>query len=114
VPPAVCERCAGSALFLPSSSPATLPWSERPWPASYATSRPTGCCTCPRSAPKFPELPDAAAREQMSYCGFLAELVLAEYDDRARRRSERGIKAAAFPRDKSLRLSGVHVVLAII
>jgi hypothetical protein len=50
----------------------------------------------------------------MSYCGFLAELVLAEYDDRARRRSERGIKAAAFPRDKSLRLSGVHVVLAII
>lgn len=35
----------------------------------------------------------------MSYRGFLAELLLAEYDDRARRRSERGIKAAAFPRD---------------
>ena len=50
----------------------------------------------------------------MSYRGFLAELLLAEYDDRARRRSERGIKAAAFPRDKSLRLSAVHVVLATI
>lgn len=40
---------------------------------------------------------DAAAREQMTYRGFLAELLLAECDDRARRRSERRIKAAAFP-----------------
>jgi DNA replication protein DnaC len=39
----------------------------------------------------------------MSYLGFLAELLLAECDDRARRRSERRIKAAVFPRDKSLR-----------
>ncbi|WP_371780544.1 IS21-like element helper ATPase IstB [Streptosporangium subroseum] len=52
---------------------------------------------------KFPELAEAAAREQMSYRGFLAELLMAECDDRARRRSERRIKAAAFPRDKSLR-----------
>ena len=52
---------------------------------------------------KFPELADAAAREQMSYRGFLAELLLAECDDRARRRSERRIKAAGFPRQKSLR-----------
>lgn len=49
-----------------------------------------------------------AEREQMSYLGFLAELLLAEFlpaerDDRARRRSERRIKAAGFPRDKSLR-----------
>ncbi len=35
--------------------------------------------------------------------GFLAELLMAECGDRARRRSERRIKAAAFPRDKSLR-----------
>jgi DNA replication protein DnaC len=39
----------------------------------------------------------------MSYRVFLAELLLAECDDRARRRSERRIKAAQFPREKSLR-----------
>ena len=39
----------------------------------------------------------------MSYRGFLAELLMAECDDRSRRRSERRIKAAGFPRDKSLR-----------
>jgi DNA replication protein DnaC len=52
---------------------------------------------------QFPELAEAAARDQMTYRGFLAELLMAECDDRARRRSERRIKAAAFPRDKSLR-----------
>ncbi len=41
---------------------------------------------------------DQAAAEQMSYRGFLAEC-----DDRTRRRSERRIKAARFPREKSLR-----------
>src|SRR5262249_40360792 len=43
------------------------------------------------------------AREQMTYRGYLAELLMAECDDRARRRSERRIKAAGFPREKSLR-----------
>jgi DNA replication protein DnaC len=52
---------------------------------------------------QFPDVADAAAREQMSYRGFLAELLMAEFDDRARRRSEHRIKAAAFPREKSLR-----------
>jgi DNA replication protein DnaC len=51
---------------------------------------------------QFPDVADAAAREQLSYRGFLAELLLAECDDRARRRSERRIKAAQFPRQKSL------------
>jgi hypothetical protein len=37
----------------------------------------------------FTELAEAAAREQMSYRAFLAELLMAECDDRARRRSER-------------------------
>lgn len=46
---------------------------------------------------QFPELAEKAEREQMSYLGFLAELLLAECDDRARRRSERRIKAAGFP-----------------
>jgi DNA replication protein DnaC len=52
---------------------------------------------------QFEELAATAARDQMSYLGFLAELLLAECDDRARRRSERRIKAAQFPRQKSLR-----------
>ncbi|MEW1882846.1 IS21-like element helper ATPase IstB [Rhodococcus sp. NPDC080181] len=51
----------------------------------------------------FADGADRAAAEQMSYRGFLAELLLAECDDRARRRSERRIKAAKFPREKSLR-----------
>lgn len=52
---------------------------------------------------QFGDLAEAAARDQMTYKGFLAELLMAECDDRNRRRSERRIKAAAFPRDKSLR-----------
>jgi len=49
---------------------------------------------------QFPDLADAAAREQMTYRSFLAEILMAECDDRARRRSERQIKAAGFPREK--------------
>jgi DNA replication protein DnaC len=52
---------------------------------------------------QFPEQAAAALREQMTYRGFLAELLMAECDDRARRRSERRIKAAGFPRPKTLR-----------
>ncbi len=52
---------------------------------------------------QFSELADAAARDQMTYRGFLAELLMAECDDRNRRRSERRIKAAGFPREKALR-----------
>lgn len=51
---------------------------------------------------QFSEAADHASRQQLSYRGFLAELLLAECDDRARRRSERRIKAATFPREKSL------------
>ncbi|MFI6802514.1 ATP-binding protein [Streptosporangium canum] len=61
------------------------------------STRPAGCRN------RFPELAEATTREQMSYPGFLAELLMAECDGRARRRSERRIKAAQFPRDKSLR-----------
>lgn len=58
---------------------------------------------------QFSDVADAAARERMTYRGFLAELLMAECDDRARRRSERRIKAAAFPREKSLRTFGFEV-----
>jgi DNA replication protein DnaC len=51
----------------------------------------------------FTDTADTAARQQQSYRAFLAELLLAECDDRARRRSERRIRAATFPREKSLR-----------
>lgn len=52
---------------------------------------------------EFPELAENAAREQMSYRGFLAELLMAECDDDERYCSERRIKPAPFPREKSLR-----------
>ncbi|MFJ1455197.1 IS21-like element helper ATPase IstB [Nocardia sp. N2S4-5] len=52
---------------------------------------------------QFNDIVETATRDQMSYRAFLAELLLAECDDRARRRSERRIRAAGFPRDKSLR-----------
>ena len=43
-----------------------------------------------------------AEREQLSYQGFLAELLLAECDDRDRRSSIRRVKSAGFPREKWL------------
>jgi DNA replication protein DnaC len=52
---------------------------------------------------QFPAIADAAEREQLTYRGFLAELLMAECEDRDRRRSERRIKAAGFPRSKWLK-----------
>ncbi|MEW2471506.1 ATP-binding protein [Streptomyces sp. NPDC046994] len=52
---------------------------------------------------QFPDPATTTAREQMTYSGFLTELLMAENDDRARRRSEHRIKAADFPRQKALR-----------
>jgi DNA replication protein DnaC len=46
---------------------------------------------------------DAAEREHLTYRGFLAELLMAECEDRERRRSERRLKAAGFPRQKYLK-----------
>ncbi len=43
-----------------------------------------------------------ANTEQLTYQGFLAELLLAEVDDRDRRSSIRRVRAAGFPRDKWL------------
>ncbi|MFI7020354.1 ATP-binding protein [Streptomyces sp. NPDC050164] len=52
---------------------------------------------------EFSDIADRATKDEMSYRGFLAELLMAECGDRARHRSERRIKAAGFPREKSLR-----------
>ncbi|MFD8249646.1 ATP-binding protein [Nocardia sp. NPDC059691] len=51
----------------------------------------------PLISQQFAEIADTAEREQMSYRSLLAELLLAECDDRARRRSERRIRAARCP-----------------
>ena len=44
----------------------------------------------------------AARKDQLSYYGFLAELLLSECDDRDRRSVVRRIKGAGFPREKWL------------
>ncbi|MEA9987101.1 IS21-like element helper ATPase IstB [Subtercola sp. RTI3] len=44
----------------------------------------------------------AAEKDQLTYNGFLAELLLAECDDRDRRGSVRRVNAAGFPRNKWL------------
>jgi len=46
------------------------------------------------------DLAVVAEKEQLTYNGFLAELLLSECDDRNRRRSVRRVKAAGFPREK--------------
>ena len=51
---------------------------------------------------RFAEIADAAEREQLSYRGFLAELLLSECDDRDRRGTVRRVKSAGFPREKWL------------
>jgi len=56
----------------------------------------------PTMRARFAEVADAAEREQLTYRGFLAELLMAECDDRDRRRSARRITAAGFPREKWL------------
>jgi len=52
--------------------------------------------------PSIRTLVPVAEKEQLSYQGFLAELLLAEVDDRTQRRSIRRVKAAKFPRHKYL------------
>jgi DNA replication protein DnaC len=44
---------------------------------------------------RFDEIASTAQREQMGYLAFLAELLLAECEDRDRRRSTRRVKAVA-------------------
>lgn len=51
---------------------------------------------------RFAEIAAASEREQLSYLGFLAELVMAECDDRDRRRAARRVNEAGFPRPKLL------------
>ena len=51
---------------------------------------------------RFDEIPAVREREQLSYSVFLAELVMAECDDRDKRRAARRIHDAGFPRDERI------------
>jgi DNA replication protein DnaC len=51
---------------------------------------------------QFSELITRAERDQLSYRGLLAELLMAECEERDRRRSQRRLQAAGFPRQKWL------------
>ena len=51
---------------------------------------------------RFAEIAADSQREQLSYLGFLAELVMLECEDRDKRSSARRIAAAGFPRTKIL------------
>jgi len=55
-----------------------------------------GCRTLrlPTIRSRFGEIAAATEREQLSYLGFLAELVMAECDDRGTRRTVRRMNAA--------------------
>lgn len=73
-------------------------------PPTPASARPAGCCGCRRSATTLrAELASEAAAEQMSYLGFLAELMMAECDDRARRCAGAPHPGRQFPPGESLR-----------
>jgi DNA replication protein DnaC len=70
-----------------------------------ATTAIEGACKVlrmPTMRSRFPEIADSAEKQQLTYRGFLAELLLTECDDRDRRRAERRIRAAGFPRSKWL------------
>ena len=55
---------------------------------------------------QFAEAADKAEREQLTYRGFLAELLMGECEDRDRRRAERQVRGAGFPRAKWPRMVG--------
>jgi DNA replication protein DnaC len=70
--------------------------------AAAAIDSATRALRLPTIRSRFEEIAAAAQREQLTYLGFLAELVMAECDDRDRRRAARRIHDAGFPRDKRI------------
>ena len=60
---------------------------------------------------RFTEIAAAAEREQLSYLGFLSELVIAECDGRTRRRAERRIRDAGFPAQNGWKSSPLTTTL---
>lgn len=70
--------------------------------ATAAIEQGTRMLRLPTIRDRYAEIATAAQREHMSYLGFLAELVIAECDDRTQRRAQRRIRDAGFPRPKRL------------
>jgi hypothetical protein len=60
------------------------------------------------------EFAAAAEREHATYAGFLAELLLAECDDRDTRRKERRVRDAGFPRAKRIVSADMTVSLSAV
>lgn len=56
----------------------------------------------PATRDRFADIATSARREQQDYLGFLAELVITEWDGRDRRRAEKRVRAAGFPFRKRL------------
>jgi DNA replication protein DnaC len=72
------------------------------WRRHTAIDSATRVLRLPTIRGRFEEIAAAAQREQLTYLGFLAELVMAECDDRDKRRAARRIHDAGFPRDKRI------------
>jgi DNA replication protein DnaC len=70
--------------------------------AAAAIDSATRVLRLPTIRSRFEEIAAAAQREQLTYLGFLAELVMAECDDRDRHGAARSIHNAGFPRAKRI------------
>lgn len=88
----------------PPPSPAAARRRRGLTPEAAATAIEQACrdLRLPTVRTRFADILTVAEKEQLTYQGFLAELLLAECDDRGRRRSIRRVKAAGFPRQKWL------------
>jgi DNA replication protein DnaC len=93
----------------PTSSPVRGPTAgkrrNRPVTDEAATTAVEAACRMlrlPTIRDRLAEHLAAAEREQHTYAGFLAELLLAECDDRDTRRKTRRVREAAFPRLKRI------------
>ena len=77
---------------------------RQPTQPAFEAAIDAGCRTLrlPTIRSRFGEIAAEAEREQLSYLGFLAELVMAECDDRTIRRTQRRLHSAGFPRSKRL------------
>lgn len=93
------DAVAPAAAAIMRRSPVTLP-RQRGLTEQAADAAIDTACRLLRLPSIRNEIADRAIKDQMTYRGFLAELLMTECDDRARRRSERRIKAAGIPREK--------------
>src|SRR3712207_2622908 len=94
-----CRRSTPTTTFSarPAHEPLDSPWCHRTGHGRRYRLRHEGAAAAHHPRP-IDEIAAAAQREQLSYLGLLAELVMAECDDRDKRRATRRIHDAGFPR----------------